>query len=213
MKLGIIILTATMLVACGGAPFSMLDAEGAPDAAHDVPGGQDGGDGGSAKEATTDAADAGSETSVVDAQTDDVVTVPDSGHKSCASTCDGCCVGETCMPGASNDACGTSGSACTDCASSNQVCTNGACACAPPPPSWTCSGPTTQTTIESPTQFCIMYGGTGPATTPQQCRACGSYTCACIMAAVTTDAACEQLFGHHAATCSDTGGQIVVSCQ
>lgn len=41
---------------------------------------------------------------------------------SCASVCKGCCNGEQCMPGTTNDACGKSGSACSKCSSESMVC-------------------------------------------------------------------------------------------
>ena len=46
--------------------------------------------------------------------------------KKCASSCIGCCVGETCVSSPNSASCGTNGSACVKCAAGS-LCTNGAC--------------------------------------------------------------------------------------
>lgn len=47
----------------------------------------------------------------------------------CADRCpDGCCAGDTCLPGTSTDACGTGGGTCQPC-ETGEVCWQGACVC------------------------------------------------------------------------------------
>jgi len=63
-------------------------------------------------------------------ETPDTVVDPDIQPGSCADTCSGCCDGETCLPGAADDACGADGAACTPCAGDAQ-CVGGECQTGP----------------------------------------------------------------------------------
>lgn len=45
----------------------------------------------------------------------------------------GCCSGGTCSAGVDDTACGIGGSACVDCTTSSETCSNQACMAAPPP--------------------------------------------------------------------------------
>jgi hypothetical protein len=47
--------------------------------------------------------------------------------ESCAATCDGCCQGETCVPGTSAEACGAGGIPCGVCGAEAPTCLAGAC--------------------------------------------------------------------------------------
>src|SRR4051812_48523450 len=55
-----------------------------------------------------------------------ICTTPSS--PTCATTCAGCCAGETCNTGTSNDVCGTGGNTCTTCLAP-ATCAGGVCVC------------------------------------------------------------------------------------
>lgn len=51
---------------------------------------------------------------------------------SCAMSCQGCCVGETCITATDDAQCGAAGAACMACGA-NEMCSGGACVMTPPP--------------------------------------------------------------------------------